>query len=414
MLSDFISLFQTEYYLKIWAVIFSTWPIWLPLILIGALFNIWITYIRRYWIKSKGSILLEIKLPKIIDRSPQAMEHVFDGLWEPAAISTLAEAVWEGKLRDWFSMEIISIGGEVKFFIWALPRWKNIIESRIYAQYPGAEVSEAKDYSLSVVYDPEKINVWGITTKLNKPDAYPIKTYVDYELHKGGKEQEEIIDPISPVIEYLGSLKPGEQAWIQIMIQAHRKEGLLDAKLIVKPDWREGIKKAITEIIEKNAFIKPEIDKPASLLSLTDDQKETIKSIERNAGKLPFDVMMRMVYTAPKEVYDGSRGIGLIGSTRQFGTHNLNGIRPDWFSALTHPWEDLWDIRKRRNQRTLLDAYKRRSFFNVPYKYLHGRPYVLTSEELATIFHFPGATVTTPTLTRVPSKKAEAPSNLPV
>jgi len=71
-------------------------------------------------------------------------------------------------------------------------------------------------------------------------------------------------------------------------------------------------------------------------------------------------------------------------------------------------------MNKRRNQRTLLDAYKRRSFFNVPYKHLNGKPYILTVEELATIFHFPGATTTTPTLTRVPSKKAEAPANLPV
>ena len=45
-------------------------------------------------------------------------------------------------------------------------------------------------------------------------------------------------------------------------------------------------------------------------------------------------------------------------------------------------------------------------------RFLHNT--VLSTEELATIFHFPGATVTTPTLTRVPSKRAEAPSDLPV
>ncbi len=38
----------------------------------------------------------------------------------------------------------------------------------------------------------------------------------------------------------------------------------------------------------------------------------------------------------------------------------------------------------------------------------------MTVEELATIFHFPGKVATTPTLGRIPSKRAEPPSNLPI
>jgi len=45
---------------------------------------------------------------------------------------------------------------------------------------------------------------------------------------------------------------------------------------------------------------------------------------------------------------------------------------------------------------------------------MNGKPYILTTEELATIYHFPGSVSTTPNLNRVPSKKAEAPSNLPL
>ena len=43
-----------------------------------------------------------------------------------------------------------------------------------------------------------------------------------------------------------------------------------------------------------------------------------------------------------------------------------------------------------------------------------GKPLIINSEELATMFHFPGPVAGTPALERVPSKKAEAPSNLPV
>lgn len=417
MINDFLSLFQTGFYLKVGYYVYVTWPVWLPCFLLSFLFSTWFAYKRRVWIREQGYVLLEIKLPRIIDKSPAAMEMVLEGIWEDV-VGTLTDVYVNGRVRDWFSLEIVSLGGDVKFFIWALKKWKNIVESRVYTHYPGAEVFEAEDYALKVLYDPEKMDFWGFTTKLVKPDAYPIKTYIDYELDKGNKEQEEIVDPIVPVLEYLGSLKPGEQAWYQILIQAHRKEGFQDTRLFAKPDWKEGIKKEIKKIIEEESFIKPSVDKsgvskPQTLQHLTTTQDETITAIERNSGKLAFNVMERVVYTAPLEVFDKMKKLGLVGSTRQFGSKNLNGIRPDWFSGIDYPWKDFRDIRKRENQRTLLEAYKRRSFFDVPFKHLHGKPYILTTEELATLFHFPGATATTPTLTRVPSKKAEAPSNLP-
>ena len=419
MLEDFISLFQAEFYLKVWRFALATWPVWLPLFLVSLLFNTWFSYKRREWLKKTGSILLEIKIPKNTDKSPAAMEMVIEGIWEDV-IGSLTSAYLEGEVRDVFSLEMVSIGGEVKFFIWSFPKWKTVIESRVYTHYPGAEVVEVEDYAVKILFDPEKMNLRGITTRLVKPDAYPIKTYIDFELDKGNKEQEEIVDPLAPVLEYLGTLKPGEQAWIQILIQGHRKESLQDVRLFSKPDWREGIKKEIEKMIEKESRGKPEKDKtgkdkPRTLLELTKSQSETIAAIQRNSAKLAFDSMMRVVYVAPKEVFVGMRLTGIIGSMRQFGSKTLNGIRPHKFiPGVIYPWEDFLDIKRKYRQKTLLEAYKRRSVFNVPFRHVFGRPYVLTTEELATLFHFPGATVTTPTLTRVPYKKAEAPSNLPV
>ncbi|OHA95657.1 MAG: hypothetical protein A3C62_01730 [Candidatus Zambryskibacteria bacterium RIFCSPHIGHO2_02_FULL_39_16] len=414
MIEDFLTLFPNDLHQDIWNFILASWPVWLPFLLITFLFSSWFSYKRREWIRGQGSVLLEIKLPRDINKSPAAMEMVLEGIWEDV-VGTLTDVFIKGRVRDFFSLEIVSLGGEVKFFIWALPKWKNIIESRIYAQYPGAEVYEAEDYALKVVYDPEKVNLSGITTSLVKPDPYPIKSYIDYELERGGKEPEEIVDPLVPLIEYLGSLKPGEQAWIQILIQGHRKEGLKDTRLFPKPDWKESIKKEIKKIIEQESYIKPAEGKPQTLQHLTTTQGETIKAIERNAGKLAFNSMMRVLYVAPKDIFDKNKLTGLIGSMRQFGSKNLNGIKPNKFMSVEYPWQDVHDKKKRMLHQTHLEAYKRRSFFDVPFKHLYGEPYVLTVEELATLFHFPhGGVSTTPTLTRIPSKKAEAPANLPV
>jgi hypothetical protein len=78
---------------------------------------------------------------------------------------------------------------------------------------------------------------------------------------------------------------------------------------------------------------------------------------------------------------------------------------------MNYPWQDYNSFRYNRISKLALEAYKRRAYFYEPYveKY-----FVLNSEELATIFHFPGQVAAAPTLYRVPSKKGQAPSNLPI
>src|SRR3990167_6905291 len=235
MLGEFSALFQSEVYLKTVSTIVALWPVWVPLILVWLWSSTWLKYIRRHWMNAQGSVMLEIKLPKDQPRSPAAMEFVLEGIWENANISTPEDAFWTGKLREWFSLEIVAINGEVRFFVWAFPRWKKIIETRIYAQFPGAEVSEVEDYARGLRYRYGETYVWGITTALVKPDPYPIKTYIEYELDKKkGDEQEEIVDPLTPVLEYLGSFGPHEFAAFQILIRAHAKENYLYGRFIPK------------------------------------------------------------------------------------------------------------------------------------------------------------------------------------
>lgn len=415
MLQDFLALFQQEVFSKAVDIFLLTWPIWFPVVALNLSVGVWLDYVRRAWTNKQGYVLLEIKLPKDQPKSPAAMEFVLQGIWENSNISTPADAFWEGKLREWFSLEIVAVNGEVRFFIWAFPRWKKIIESRIYAQYPGAEVAEVKDYALDVHYDPKKFYYWGITTALVAPDPYPIKTYIEYELDKKkGDEQEDIVDPLTPVLEYMGTFGKHEVAVIQILIRAHAKENFLYGRFQTKKDWGDDIKSEIKKIIAEKSFIPPEEGKSPTMMSMSDEQKQTIKAIERNGGKLAFDSMIRMYYVAPADNYEKTRGMGMIGSTRQFSSKNLNGIKPDKFMSITHPWQDFNEIRKRELQKTHIEACRKRAFFGPAHYHQKGKPYILTTEEVATLFHLPGAVATTPSLVRAPSKKAEAPSNLPV
>lgn len=399
-------------------------PLWVPLFLGIFFFNQWMDYIRVREITKAKKVLLEVNIPRETNKSPRAMELVFTGLWQKG-YGTLYEVFKEGKYRPWFSFEIVSIGGDLHFFIWTEEKYKGLIESLIYAQYPDVEVYEVPDYTTSVQYNGGERFVWGTHHALTNPDVYPIKTYVDYSLDVGSEPKEEQkIDPMTPMLEYLGNLSAGEQAWVQILIQAHSKEGTGEGRIIKKPDWKDEAKEEIKKLREE-AMVKQESgEQKFSFPLMTKGVQNKIESIERSLDKFPFNAMIRSMYIAEWDHFNPSNIGGLIGSTRQYNSNNLNGFRLSGISDFSQNTKALFSLLKIPERLTkprkdsmieeVLMAYKRRSFFYPPHKEtLDAKPFILNTEELATIYHFPGGVAQTPTFKRIESKKAEPPSNLP-
>ena len=413
MLLDQIFSIFGENFQEAWKILGKYILVWSPILLGIALFKTWINYIRARWIREQGSVLLEIKIPVEITKSPAAMELVLTQLYQ-AAKATYIESYLVGKIRPWFTLEIASIGGEIRFFVWGHRKFKKLIETHIYAQYPNVEVYEVEDYAKKFPFDPENFPFWATHFKLIKPDAYPIKTYIEYGLEKDPKEEFKI-DPIASLIEYMGGIKKGEQIWIQILIRAHRKEGLKDVRFFKKEDWMEGAEEEIKKIMKDAVSDEEKETQKPSMMLLDEEQRNLITAMRRNLGKFAFDTMIRGFYLAEKSVFDGANITGLIGSVRQFSSNTRNGFKLGKFSAFEYPWEDFRNIRRRTIERRMLDAYKRRSYFYPPHQYYLGQmPFILTTEELATIFHFPGQVVSTPTFSRIVSKKGKPPGNLPV
>jgi hypothetical protein len=407
--------------------LFVTAPIWLPIILFFTFFDVWMMYVRSQNIKETGSILLEIKLPKEITKSPAAMEIFLTSLQQSGS-ANYYEVLVEGVTRAWFSLELVSLEGQIHFYIWTRPKFKNLIEAQIYAQYPTVEIYQVEqDYTALVKHNPDKYIMWGTYLKLKKPDAYPIKTYVDYGMDKDPKEEFKI-DPMTSVLEYLGSMGKGEQVWIQILIQAHRKNNFMnDAVFFEKEDWKKDIQKEIDKIKEE---AKTEVGKgeyAMEVTHLTKGQMETIYALERSSGKHPFETMIRGFYIAEKEVFNSIGITGLIGSMRQYSSKDLNEFGLGWYTDHSDemkavigflpfpPFVKYMQRWRWKLERQMLEAYKRRAFFQYPFRHFRiAKPFILNTEELATIFHFPGQVATTPTIEKTMSKKAEAPPNLPI
>ncbi|MFH1626679.1 MAG: hypothetical protein ABH971_01040 [bacterium] len=423
-------------------------PIILPLMLFYAFWIIRFRWLTMKYVEAQTPCLLEIKLPKEITKSPAAMEIFFSHLGGGGA-GNWGEAFLDGKTRPWFSCELVSISGVVKFFIYcSQAKNKNTVETQLYAQYPNLEIFEVEDYTKNFCFDPENYPLSGIQYKLEKADPFPIKTYIDYGLDKDQKDEYKI-DPITSVIEYLGSLKKGENAWIQILIQKHEKESWKHGELASDTDPKKAkfFQKIIIFIFGKSKNLKDEIkeeiekikkstlpegddDKIIKIPNPTKSQLEIIAALERNSTKVPYDCMIRSIYISEKNSFNPINIGGLVGGLKQYGSNNLNSFKPD-VSADVKEWRKDWarflpflkksnDKEILRIKKDLLYAYKLRSYFCWPYKNYgkkgeKGKPFILTTEELATIFHFPSGIVSqTPTLQRIESKKSEAPSNLPV
>ncbi|MBI3074651.1 MAG: hypothetical protein HYY92_00320 [Parcubacteria group bacterium] len=385
-------------------------PLWLTATLAAALFRLWSYYTRMRFLASQKIVLLEIRIPKNVDKSPLAMEVVLSSLHQTQGESTLWDRVMLGKVRAHFSLEIISIEGNVKFLIYTRQSMRTFLESQIYSQYPSSEIHEVPDYITHIPYAKRDSNwsLFAVEFGLIKPDPYPIKTYVDYETNKDVFEEKKV-DPITPLLEWMGSLGPGEQAWFQVLVRSNK--GIKDPTTYWMKDWQGEAKKLINDIInesKKRLTISEEM--PGSFPYLSEGERMAMKAIERSVGKLGFDCGIRAIYLAKKDAFNGASIGALFGTVKQYNSNDLNGFKPTKYTDFDYPWQDLYKYRLSVLKWKMFDAYRRRSWFLPPYE---RKPFVLNSEELATIYHFPGQVATTPTFERIESKKAEPPRNLP-
>ena len=414
-------------------------------------FKVWVHYVQQDFISGIEFILLEVIPPRDVERSPLAMELFITNALYHWSMKGGKEEYWQGAVWFWFSLEIVSIEGQVHFYIRAPSRMRGLIETQMYAQYPQSQVKVVEDYTLAVPEISAKSpwNGWGCEFWLQKPEAYPIRTYVDYGLDEDPKEEYKV-DPISPVIEFFGSLQKGEQAWMQIIITPSKKMYHTKGTWFGKHDW---VAESRAQLMKLLFPYTSQRDEPGSeLVKLARIEvrvpKFLDKMVERVTGKtnkLGFETGIRLMYIAKKEVFpvgrrtNNSRNVRLIlrqyanPDTNQF--ERKNSTQGDAYSGIFPASPKTVMLLANR----MLHEYRERAFFHLPMRhhifskrywswpfpgiievggiiksYFHHHTYVLNTEELATLWHFPGQILKVPTLERIESKEASPPTNLPV
>jgi len=389
----------------------------------------WLSYKQQQYLLSLKWVLLEIKPPPDVQKSPKIAENIFSGLHAGYITSkTWKERFFEGQVQPWFSFEIVGNGGETGFYIRTPERLRDLVEAQVFAQYPDAEIKVAEDYvnSLPEYLPNDEYELWGTELIFSKPDAYPIKTYPFFE-EESGKDEFKRTDPLAPLAETMSSLEPGEHIWVQLVIRATggawAKEAQAEVDKLTGREpkiERDALGKAVDFIDQllPGGVPAPEEKKREefSLMKLTGGQKFVLEQVENKIAQLGFKSGYRFIYLARKDRFRMSRVAAVTGYFKQFYLNNLNSFRPNkrtwtlakgWFPWL-FPSDKGFGYKKQEFLRKwyLYRNYRQRKFVD--------QFVILGVEELATLFHLPGIGVKAPAFPRVESKKGQPPAGLPI
>lgn len=336
-------------------------------------------------------VLLSIALPRENEKLPVAAEQMFASLHGLLAFTPQSE--------EHISLEMASSGGGIRFYVFTPRIFKNFVESQIYAQYPDAEIREAVDYTKSI---PAGSFVSATEITLAKDFIFPIKTFRDFE-----------VDPLAAITSALNSVKGSDQAWIQILVRpvgnfwqerGHEyvhmvREGVSPVTLNPQ-DIVIDIGKSILSIGSNAVTHVMSGPKPyeehrggTPPVRLSAGKELTLKTLENKLSKIGFETKIRVVAVAQSSQTAETILSGVSSSFKQFSTADLNSFEADPDS----PSPDV-----------IVRDYQTRS---LPEK--QAGHFVLTTEELASIFHLPNLSVETPTIAWTRSKKGEPPLNLP-
>jgi hypothetical protein len=303
--------------------------------------------------RSIDSVLLSVALPRNNEIKIDAMEQLFSSLH-----SIKKGGYWQKfDIQPAISFEMVAKQEDIRFFVWAPKKLKDLVEKQINGSYPDAEIIEVDEYN---IFTPDG-HVAYKSFQLGKGNFYPIKTFKDLAT-----------DPMGGLTSALAKMGPGEAAAIQVLISpaesAWQKEG---SKFISDTKKQESDP-------EKAKFSVP---------------AKTLEAVESKVGKPGFETSIRIIAVSGDEASAKSHVANISSAFAQFNG-DLNNLKSRKIYRKGAFMEDF--------------LYRYQPMFNL----MSNHPSVLNSEELATIFHFPNKQITTPHIYWLNSKTAPAPAQI--
>ena len=292
---------------------------------------------------------------------------------------------WLYGRQDHFSFEVVASQNKIAFYVATPKNNARYLEQQIHAHYPEASIEEIEDYNS---FSPSSQVAAGYL-KTKKSFFFPIKTYQKME-----------VDPMNSIINVMSKLSKDESIAIQYVVRS------------AMPDWHSKARKVVTKIIEKNSvsqgikatnplvsflgFLSITSGKPKDSVTpvapkvLTEIEREMVKAMEEKNSKSGLDVNIRVVACAKTKVQAKLYLDNIASSFSEYNNYSYGNN----FSRISEGKSSLiQDFIYRRFQDKI--------------------GFLLNTEELASIFHFPLKYTETPNILWLTSKSAPAPAEVP-
>jgi hypothetical protein len=315
------------------------------------------------------------------------MAHFYEALY--AISGNKWEHMFKGE--EFLSLEYVVLDGSLYFYILCPRNLISLVEKQITGFYPDVFLEEVKDYE---IFKPD-CKYAGTYMRAGKEFIYPIKNYNHLKS-----------DPLNTITNVVSKIGEDEGAAIQIMIRP-APNGWQKACKDLAQNFDSPKKSFLSylNVLKLFTVFFDIIFKPDSLSKEGDDapksggsSAEEIKAIEEKAQKIGYETIVRVVTSAKTQREADSHLTNIKSAFAQYASQGLNGFGfTKWHSVPL-----------------LIKNFLLRRFRRSFVEWLRFQPMLLSSDELASIFHLPNIKYNrAPTIAWQNYKNAPPPTNLP-
>lgn len=327
---------------------------------------------KKKFLDSLGLKLFLVKLPKVKKEGKDLKQEIL-------VSEQFLSALTAFKRPFVFEVAVPYIGEEIHFYVAVEEKLEEALVRQIESIWGDAQVEKVDDYNI-FNYSGATAGVWA---RLKERFILPIRTYEELNA-----------DTFSPILGGLAKINEfGEGGAIQFVVKPAEpslKKQIQSALRVLKKGWK------LKEVLERPlAMSFSDVTEALSPKNKKDQAEKVldevaIEALQRKLSKPLFGVNVRVIASAPKKEQAESILDGIIAGFSQFGAPDRNSF------ALVKP----------RNLESLVYRFSFREFDK-------DQEMILTSEELASLVHFPTAFTEIPTIKFVKAKESSLPADLP-
>ena len=319
-----------------------------------------LAFIIFAWKRWKDREKDSLKLITLLVAVPQDNEVKIDATEQ--IINSLASIYKSSKIKIFqklidqpdVSLEIIGTHDDIKFYVSLPEKYQDLIEKQIYGVYAGADIKVVDEPNIYT--NDGKVEYCWLTLK--KQSYLPLKSY-----------KEIATDPLAAITSTLSKLNENESVTIQLILSP------------TENTWAKIGRSFISNT--KKSESNPE------KASYKVDAKQ-LEAIDQKVNKTGFEVAIRIVAVAP---------------TKEIAKSNISNIKA-CFGQFESPWNKLSSKKIRFKSMFMVDFIYKYSVL-----FWFGKKTVLSSEEIAGMYHFPNKSIETPNIYWLKAKKAPAPTD---